>query len=310
MSLILFALAIILASATIHNTVAYCPDTCECEEQTVQCIAQNLTSLPEGIPLTTTELILKNNEFKTLDLHVLYHLPLLEGLDISNNKIKTIQGSFEHFPNLETVQLYGNELETLSQDTFGKSVTWITYVSLTQNPWKCDCNMKWMITEMDSESSPFSTQDVKCETPEELHGEFTSDLDVGKLVCKRKPGYVLSQQNILIIAALGASVLIAAVAVAIFYRRQATHGAVLLLNPGGDVVDECAEAREDQSGECSASPAPPQRIDQNDGVDTGPKTLRSGLPAWLQQDEEDSRDVYRSSSIQGEEDLTCTPKRL
>ncbi|KAI8497652.1 hypothetical protein Bbelb_243040 [Branchiostoma belcheri] len=232
---VLIALAIGLATATIPNTVAHCPDTCECDGQTVLCIGQSLKSLPEGLPLGTTELNLRDNDLETLDLDSLKNLHHLEGLDISKNKIKTTRGSFEYSSNLTSVHLSNNELETLSEGTFGRSLVWITYMSLYNNSWRCDCDMKWMVIEMESESSPFYARDIKCETPEELHGKFIYDQDVDKLVCKRKEGPGLQQKYIIMISVFaGIMGVFVTVAVAGYCIRRRRQGPLPLPIPASD----------------------------------------------------------------------------
>ncbi|XP_078702601.1 uncharacterized protein LOC144928272 [Branchiostoma floridae x Branchiostoma belcheri] len=77
-----------------------------------------------------------------------------------------------------------------------------------------------MKREMDSKNYSLSSQLVQCDTPEELHGNYTADIDEDKFVCKQRQG--LSLQTALIVAITpSAAALIAIVATAIFcYKRR------------------------------------------------------------------------------------------
>ncbi|XP_066264297.1 leucine-rich repeat-containing protein Bf66946-like [Branchiostoma lanceolatum] len=215
---------VLILLAAIQSAVAYCPEACKCTPtrggQIVTCIGSNLKTIPDGLPTDTEWLNIRDNDIQILNLDDLKTLSRLQGLDVSSNSIKTITGSFEDCPNLVDVQLYQNNLATLHPTTFGKALKWMQYVSLNNNPWDCDCNLKWLITEMDSEDSPLSSQLVKCETPEELRGNYTADIDVDKLVCKRIQGpHRLSQMHIILIATSAATAVVAVVAAAVILTR-------------------------------------------------------------------------------------------
>ncbi|KAI8482503.1 hypothetical protein Bbelb_397390 [Branchiostoma belcheri] len=218
-------LALVVTMGAVKTTEDHCPEVCDCTPdvggQDVSCIGYNLKTIPEGLPEDTVQLNLRNNDIEILDLESIKALSRLEGLDVSSNKIKTIRGTFEDFPKLMQVQLYDNELTTLSPNTFGKAATRMNYVSLFDNPWNCDCNLVWMKREMDSKNYSLSSQLVQCDTPEELHGNnYTADIDEDKFVCKQRQG--LSLQTALIVAITpSAAAVIAIVATAIFcYKRR------------------------------------------------------------------------------------------
>ncbi|KAI8497650.1 hypothetical protein Bbelb_243020 [Branchiostoma belcheri] len=138
-------LALVVTMGAVKTTEDHCPEVCDCTPdvggQDVSCIGYNLKTIPEGLPEDTVQLNLRNNDIEILDLESIKALSRLEGLDVSSNKIKTIRGTFEDFPKLMQLQLYDNELTTLSPNTFGKAATRMNYVSLFDNPWNCDCNL-------------------------------------------------------------------------------------------------------------------------------------------------------------------------
>ncbi|XP_019617910.1 PREDICTED: uncharacterized protein LOC109465205 [Branchiostoma belcheri] len=220
-----FLVTLVVTMGVVKTTAVRCPEVCDCTPdvggQDVACIGYNLQTIPEGLPEDTVELNIRNNDIEILDLESLKTLSRLEGLDVSSNKIKTIRGTFEDFPKLSQVQLYDNELTTLSPSTFGKAATRMHYVSLFDNPWNCDCNLVWMKREMDSKNYSLSSQLVQCDTPEELHGNYTADIDVDKFVCKQFPGLPL--QTVLMSAIIPSAVFVLAVIVATAfycYRRR------------------------------------------------------------------------------------------
>eukprot|EP00058_Branchiostoma_floridae_P013068 XP_002598556.1 hypothetical protein BRAFLDRAFT_66947 [Branchiostoma floridae] len=223
--LLQLTLLLTLGVGTVKRAAAHCPEVCECDAdvdgQDVSCIGYDLKNIPKGLPVDTVQLNIRNNDIKILDLNDLKPLSRLQGLDVSENNIKAIQGTFEDFPKLTQVQLYDNKLTTLSPDTFGKAATRMHYVSLFNNPWNCDCNMLWMKTQIDSENSSLSSQGVKCETPEDLHGNYTADIDVDKLVCKQTQG--LSQLQMILISSILPVVVLAIIIVTViscYYKRR------------------------------------------------------------------------------------------
>ncbi|CAH1249621.1 ISLR2 [Branchiostoma lanceolatum] len=270
------ALFITLTAATIQSTTSSCPEVCTCEPdvygQDVACIGNNLKTIPEGLPTDTVQLNIRNNDIDILNLDDLNTLSQLEGLDVSSNKIKTIRGTFEDFPKLTQVQLYDNELTTLSRNNFGKAATRMHYVSLFNNPWNCDCNLIWMKTQLDSGNSSLSSQLVKCETPEELRGNYTADIDVGKLVCKQMQG--LSKLPIILMSTIiPSAVLFSLLGTAIYcYKRRkqtlthAQHDTEPVGSPHYEPLVPDGEANSDQIEIRQHSPAlvPRQRRMEND----------------------------------------------
>jgi len=72
-----------------------------------------------------------------------------------------------YFRGLETIDLVNNSLETLDEDT----LPWANVsgmIRLTGNPWKCDCNLLWMMQpglKLDKAQLPI------CATPSNLKGQ-------------------------------------------------------------------------------------------------------------------------------------------
>ncbi|CAG2228857.1 GPR158 [Mytilus edulis] len=99
----------------------------------------------------------------------------LEQLDISYNKITTVKkvpvlielkvlhmdyngidfikdGAFSTLLGLEVLSLVENNMKTLRPNMLPlKSIFSLKEIRLDKNPWRCDCNMKWLLNDMDDD---------------------------------------------------------------------------------------------------------------------------------------------------------------
>ncbi|TKR94116.1 hypothetical protein L596_008446 [Steinernema carpocapsae] len=181
-----------------------CPDGCECfhdatyQTNIVKCAALNGTSarsfIPRDLPMSASHVYLENLELpvikagdffgrsRLLHLHInssqveriepkaFSSLPSLQLLDLSKNKISSLNGSelvktskithlflndnnidsfekslAEAVPNLQVISLNGNQLQDLPESLVnmispnGRIVS----VSLGQNPFRCDCSQRF-----------------------------------------------------------------------------------------------------------------------------------------------------------------------
>ncbi|XP_009479502.2 uncharacterized protein LOC104029758 [Pelecanus crispus] len=142
-----------------------------------------LGALPalQGLP-TLTHLAVAHNSLVTLAPGAFYTVPRLQDLDLRGNQLRTLpQDAFaglkalkyldlsdnllEELPkellqdlqNLETLWLSGNRLRMLPKDFFPKD-QFFAYVFLTENPWHCDCDLRylrtWILRNVDSVYQP------------------------------------------------------------------------------------------------------------------------------------------------------------
>lgn len=91
----------------------------------------------------------------------------LQELDVCRNRIKSINNrTFINLPYLRKLNLASNQLTTISPSYFPK----VLYISLEDNPWKCDClKLKSMF-----ESLQLNSEDISrliCESPERYAGQ-------------------------------------------------------------------------------------------------------------------------------------------
>ena len=102
-----------------------CPDRCRCkvdkdiDQYTVDCHGLRLTTFPQSIPYSTTELLLNENRIKNLDAMFFEQHHRIETLDVSNNVIeKCASGIFKSLTNLRILNLGGNKIQTFANDSF------------------------------------------------------------------------------------------------------------------------------------------------------------------------------------------------
>ena len=116
-----------------------CPDNCQCDgEGKVECVNQDLTSIPPNLPRYTSELDLSGNKIsKILADGSFQNLPNLRTLDLSNNRIGKIEtGSFDGATNLHSLDLKQNELSHIEKGVFDPLKN-LTFLELRENYFKC-----------------------------------------------------------------------------------------------------------------------------------------------------------------------------
>ncbi|CAG0880137.1 unnamed protein product [Cyprideis torosa] len=74
--------------------------------------------------------------------------------------------------NLKKVDLNNNRLETVSATLL--DWTQLDSVNLQENPWRCDCNLRWMVTILGpylEKNAPQLTMSITCALPKEFHAQ-------------------------------------------------------------------------------------------------------------------------------------------
>ncbi|VDO98537.1 unnamed protein product [Soboliphyme baturini] len=111
-----------LASILLISAVkAFCPYGCACVDSalTVECDGASLTSIPILLNPRTKSLKLSNNLIHDVTLDELSFYTELEFLDLSANKIQTIEkGAFFRLQNLKILKLNQNLLASIGPETF------------------------------------------------------------------------------------------------------------------------------------------------------------------------------------------------
>ncbi|KAJ8867258.1 hypothetical protein PR048_031057 [Dryococelus australis] len=132
MLLPLICLATVLASAT--RTLAICPTSCKCDDDTlvVTCVQANLDVIPITLNPSIQRLVLRGNRVKTVDAAFQFYSEL-QYVDLSDNQLVTIPTrSFEAQRKLVELHLYHNRISSISNHTF-VGLRALTVLSLRRN---------------------------------------------------------------------------------------------------------------------------------------------------------------------------------
>lgn len=119
-------------------------------------------------------------KLKSIGRHAFSYLNSLEFLHLSNcqNLFVIDNEAFYQLDPKETlteVHLQDNRLSTLNENM----LPWmnVQYVDIQDNPWNCDCNLKWVAEKLLPElekKNPRTTLSLLCNEPPEHHGETLS----------------------------------------------------------------------------------------------------------------------------------------
>lgn len=95
------------------------------------------------------------------------------GSDDSNSSLNS------RAPPIQQLHLRQNALRTLKSPLELALWSSVSFVDLEENPWKCDCNLLWML-QLGRETQA----SVKCESPRQLHGRTFNTIDPSELRCE------------------------------------------------------------------------------------------------------------------------------
>ncbi|XP_046887095.1 leucine-rich repeat-containing protein 3-like [Hypomesus transpacificus] len=155
-------LCLVLVMALV--AVAACPKNCHCSERNgvvVQCVSRNLDKIPSNLPEDTVVLLLSSNRIRHIPKQAFKDLRRLRELDLSRNAIESVDaGAFQGIAEgLRSLDLSNNQLRSVPKDTFSKLEA---RVSLSHNPWHCECSLQEMLRDM--RLDPETVNQVNCHT--------------------------------------------------------------------------------------------------------------------------------------------------
>nr|BAI66961.1 variable lymphocyte receptor B [Eptatretus burgeri] len=116
-----------------------CPSRCSCSGTQVGCQYESLTSVPSGIPSSTTYLSFEDNKLQSLPHGVFDKLTQLTYLSLSTNQLQSLpNGVFDKLTQLKELHLYNNQLKSVPDGVFDR-LTSLQGIWLYNNPWDCTC---------------------------------------------------------------------------------------------------------------------------------------------------------------------------
>ena len=116
-----------------------------------------------------------------------YGLSNLQVLALNhNNKLSHLHiYSFQLLQHLKLLHLGNNAFKTLHRGIFA-NLSSVEEIRLQDNPWSCDCNLKWLIEQEENHYlSAINTNDLICATPGNFTGQYFKDIPTANLPCKQ-----------------------------------------------------------------------------------------------------------------------------
>ncbi|XP_070637377.1 slit homolog 1 protein [Bos indicus] len=134
-------------------------------------------------------LVLYGNKITDLPQGVFGGLFTLQLLLLNANKINCIRlDAFQDLQNLSLLSLYDNKIQSLAKGTF-TSLRAIQTLHLAQNPFICDCNLKWLADFL--RSNPIETSGARCASPRRLANKRIGQIKSKKFRCSAKEQYFI-----------------------------------------------------------------------------------------------------------------------
>ncbi|KTG35080.1 hypothetical protein cypCar_00041977, partial [Cyprinus carpio] len=141
------------------NSKPVCPPKCRCETTVVDCSNLCLTKFPEHLPISTTELMLRNNRIRCIHNSSFSGLQNVRLLSLYDNQLTTIMpGAFDTLPNLSTLNLLAN-------------------------PFNCDCRLSWLGEWL--RSRQIVTGNPRCQNPAFLREIPLQDVAKPDFLCDK-----------------------------------------------------------------------------------------------------------------------------
>ncbi|KAK9406671.1 slit 3 protein [Crotalus adamanteus] len=139
-----------------------------------------------GLKLLTS-LVLYGNKITEIPKGLFDGLISLQLLLLNANKINCLRvNTFQDLHNLNLLSLYDNKLQTISKGLFAPLQT-IQTLHLAQNPFVCDCHLKWLADYL--QDNPIETSGARCSSPRRLANKRISQIKSKKFRCSGSEDY-------------------------------------------------------------------------------------------------------------------------
>ncbi|XP_028907039.1 slit homolog 3 protein [Ornithorhynchus anatinus] len=134
-----------------------------------------------------TSLVLYGNKITEIAKGLFDGLVSLQLLLLNANKINCLRvNTFQDLHNLNLLSLYDNKLQTISKGLFAPLQS-IQTLHLAQNPFVCDCHLKWLADYL--QDNPIETSGARCSSPRRLANKRISQIKSKKFRCSGTEDY-------------------------------------------------------------------------------------------------------------------------
>ncbi|KAE8614456.1 hypothetical protein XENTR_v10008169 [Xenopus tropicalis] len=134
-----------------------------------------------------TSLVLYGNKITEIPKGLFDGLVSLQLLLLNANKINCLRvNTFQDLQNLNLLSLYDNKLQTISKGLFAPLQS-IQTLHLAQNPFVCDCHLKWLADYL--QDNPIETSGARCTSPRRLANKRISQIKSKKFRCTGSEDY-------------------------------------------------------------------------------------------------------------------------
>ncbi|KAJ8399316.1 hypothetical protein AAFF_G00413540 [Aldrovandia affinis] len=131
--------------------------------------------------------VLYGNKITELSKGLFEGLFALQLLLLNANKINCLRvDAFQDLHNLNLLSLYDNKLQTIAKGTFA-SLRAIQTLHLAQNPFICDCHLKWLADYL--QDNPIETSGARCTSPRRLANKRIGQIKSKKFRCSGTEDY-------------------------------------------------------------------------------------------------------------------------
>lgn len=134
---------------------------------------------------------LKGNKFSKLENDAFAGLPSLTSLYLDGNYIEFIENdAFKGLSYLQTLELQNNDLKTLNRQTVQYFTKQFKSFRLYDNPWFCDCGVRWLHTYLYNSSYHnlihwiFAEGEPRCNGPSLVKDKTFSSLEESEFLCE------------------------------------------------------------------------------------------------------------------------------
>ncbi|KAM8847183.1 leucine-rich repeat transmembrane protein FLRT2 isoform 1-T4 [Synchiropus picturatus] len=104
-------------------------------------------------------------------------------LSLQENQIDQIPvAAFAGLNRLERLDISSNQLQTLTQGVFD-SLSSLRHLMVRNNPWRCDCAVKWVVVWLKSLPSSINARGFVCQSPEKVRGMAIRELTLDNIEC-------------------------------------------------------------------------------------------------------------------------------